>query len=402
MNMQDLDKRKEEINNKLSEIFNKENKNVIDGRSVVPDENHYVKVGTDHKGNDIVVNTNPSGGLELSPEIWKKINDPEWVKENKDREKKERKKFLDSWFKGNANVSGPLAEHYENSRDLFEIPKEFAMMLGHPEDEDDELDLRSKNIIKRARQDSTLVDPDLLKGLDSAIKDGGNFKNAIHLTAFLKYLKSENVDFQKMFAGGPEVINEFFLKWKKLRRPSPQVMIQRLIKEADDLFFQWLDGTDKLDADVKLTLRRDTQARVEFLNDMQIESGQKLFTIDDFILQKFQFQEYGLFTEDAEWFNRNKLVPNTVTGQTMGDLLEEFELRTGWRYEDIYYHYWKEVEEENKNKVDGESMVEDIDKTSLVEGKENETQFIESERPDITSDITRPNFAVTFDDNDII
>ena len=91
-----------------------------------------------------------------------------------------------------------------------------------------------------------------------------------------------------------------------------------------------------------------------------------------------------------------------VKDENLSRLLDEFELRTGWRYEDIYYHYWKEVEEENKNKVDGESMVEDIDKTSLVEGKENETQFIESERPDITSDITRPNFAVTFDDDDII
>ena len=146
-------------------------------------------------------------------------------------------------------------------------------------------------------------------------------------------------------------------------------------------------------------MRREVSHRVEFLQDMERESGQKLYTIEDFILLKFQFQEYGLHKEDKEWFNRDKLIPS-MTGVTMGHYLDEFKRRTGWDFEDIYVHYWKEVEEENKKKDQEEFTPEN----SLVEGKENISGTIEAEAPDVVSKVLGDtvNDIYEYSDDDII
>ena len=173
-----------EIKDKLAEIFNKTTNIETNDKK----EDKYVKVGVDHKGNDIIVNINPAGGLQIDPEIMKKIRDPEWIKNNREANKVKRKKLLDAWFDGRSN--GMIAEDFEGQKnDLFDIPKEFVHMLVEVEDEDDELDQRSKQIIKNARSNSTVVEPDLMKGLVDSIDSGAGYKNAIWVTDFLKYLK---------------------------------------------------------------------------------------------------------------------------------------------------------------------------------------------------------------------
>lgn len=365
---------KKVVGAKLDEIFNT-NSNIYTGGSK---NDKYVVVGKDHKGNDIVVNTNPEGGLQMSKEVLDKVQDPEWIRHNREDARDKRKKLLDNYF--SAKTTGPLAQDFDRKNDLFDIPKEFVHMLVEVEDDDDELDNRSKQIIKNARQNSTVVEPDLLKGLADAIDSGANYKNMIHVTDFMKYLKSRNVNF-KLLKNNMPVVKALYDEWHAAKRPSIPVIIQRLIQDCDKLFFDWLDGpiAQNLGKDVIHILKTDIASRVEFLRDMEQESGQKLFTIDDFILLKFQFQEYGLHKEDAEWFNRDKMLPNTTTGVTMGKYLDEFETRTGWKFEDIYYHYWKEVEEENKNKRPEEK--------SLVEGKSNEQNELISDKPDLVEKV---------------
>ena len=77
------EKREEEIQGKLSEIFGKSSN--IEQKDKKPDK--FVKVGVDHDGNDIIVNTNPSGGLQIAPEIMEKIRNPDWLKHNREAAK---------------------------------------------------------------------------------------------------------------------------------------------------------------------------------------------------------------------------------------------------------------------------------------------------------------------------
>lgn len=392
----DITKKTENISAKLNDIFNKKENDISFLNDV--DDSKLVVVGKDHKGNDIVVNTDPHGGLQLSPEVLEKVQNPEWIKHNREDERNRRKQLLDNWF--NAKTSGPIAKDFDRKNDLFEIPKEFVHMLTNIEDEDDELDNRSKQIIKNARSQSSVVEPDLMKGLVDAIDSGAGYKNMIHVTDFLKYLKSRNVNFS-LLKNDMAATKALYDEWHGLRRPSIPVIIQRLIQECDKLFFDWLETppAQALGEDVIKILRREVSHRVEFLQDMERESGQKLYTIEDFILLKFQFQEYGLHKEDKEWFNRDKLIPS-MTGVTMGHYLDEFKRRTGWDFEDIYVHYWKEVEEENKKKDQEEFTPEN----SLVEGKENISGTIEAEAPDVVSKVLGDtvNDIYEYSDDDII
>lgn len=392
----DITKKTDDISAKLNDIFNKKENDISFLNDV--DDSKLVVVGKDHKGNDIVVNTDPHGGLQLSPEVLEKVQNPEWIKHNREDERNRRKQLLDNWF--NAKTSGPIAKDFDRKNDLFEIPKEFVHMLTNIEDEDDELDNRSKQIIKNARSQSSVVEPDLMKGLVDAIDSGAGYKNMIHVTDFLKYLKSRNVNFS-LLKNDMAATKALYDEWHGLRRPSIPVIIQRLIQECDKLFFDWLETppAQALGEDVIKILRREVSHRVEFLQDMERESGQKLYTIEDFILLKFQFQEYGLHKEDKEWFNRDKLIPS-MTGVTMGHYLDEFKRRTGWDFEDIYVHYWKEVEEENKKKDQEEFTPEN----SLVEGKENISGTIETEAPDVVSKVLGDtvNDIYEYSDDDII
>lgn len=392
----DITKKTDDISAKLNDIFNKKENDISFLNDV--DDSKLVVVGKDHKGNDIVVNTDPHGGLQLSPEVLEKVQNPEWIKHNREDERNRRKQLLDNWF--NAKTSGPIAKDFDRKNDLFEIPKEFVHMLTNIEDEDDELDNRSKQIIKNARSQSSVVEPDLMKGLVDAIDSGAGYKNMIHVTDFLKYLKSRNVNFS-LLKNDMAATKALYDEWHDLRRPSIPVIIQRLIQECDKLFFDWLETppAQALGEDVIKILRREVSHRVEFLQDMERESGQKLYTIEDFILLKFQFQEYGLHKEDKEWFNRDKLIPS-MTGVTMGHYLDEFKRRTGWDFEDIYVHYWKEVEEENKKKDQEEFTPEN----SLVEGKENISGTIEAEAPDVVSKVLGDtvNDIYEYSDDDII
>lgn len=392
----DITKKTDDISAKLNDIFNKKENDISFLNDV--DDSKLVVVGKDHKGNDIVVNTDPHGGLQLSPEVLEKVQNPEWIKHNREDERNRRKQLLDNWF--NAKTSGPIAKDFDRKNDLFEIPKEFVHMLTNIEDEDDELDNRSKQIIKNARSQSSVVEPDLMKGLVDAIDSGAGYKNMIHVTDFLKYLKSRNVNFS-LLKNDMAATKALYDEWHGLRRPSIPVIIQRLIQECDKLFFDWLETppAQALGEDVIKILRREVSHRVEFLQDMERESGQKLYTIEDFILLKFQFQEYGLHKEDKEWFNRDKLIPS-MTGVTMGHYLDEFKRRTGWDFEDIYVHYWKEVEEENKKKDQEEFTPEN----SLVEGKENISGTIEAEAPDVVSKVIGDtvNDIYEYSDDDII
>lgn len=392
----DITKKTDDISAKLNDIFNKKENDISFLNDV--DDSKLVVVGKDHKGNDIVVNTDPHGGLQLSPEVLEKVQNPEWIKHNREDERNRRKQLLDNWF--NAKTSGPIAKDFDRKNDLFEIPKEFVHMLTNIEDEDDELDNRSKQIIKNARSQSSVVEPDLMKGLVDAIDSGAGYKNMIHVTDFLKYLKSRNVNFS-LLKNDMAATKALYDEWHGLRRPSVPVIIQRLIQECDKLFFDWLETppAQALGEDVIKILRREVSHRVEFLQDMERESGQKLYTIEDFILLKFQFQEYGLHKEDKEWFNRDKLIPS-MTGVTMGHYLDEFKRRTGWDFEDIYVHYWKEVEEENKKKDQEEFTPEN----SLVEGKENISGTIETEAPDVVSKVLGDtvNDIYEYSDDDII
>ena len=392
----DITKKTDDISAKLNDIFNKKENDISFLNDV--DDSKLVVVGKDHKGNDIVVNTDPHGGLQLSPEVLEKVQNPEWIKHNREDERNRRKQLLDNWF--NAKTSGPIAKDFDRKNDLFEIPKEFVHMLTNIEDEDDELDNRSKQIIKNARSQSSVVEPDLMKGLVDAIDSGAGYKNMIHVTDFLKYLKSRNVNFS-LLKNDMAATKALYDEWHGLRRPSIPVIIQRLIQECDKLFFDWLETppAQALGEDVIKILRREVSHRVEFLQDMERESGQKLYTIEDFILLKFQFQEYGLHKEDREWFNRDKLIPS-MTGVTMGHYLDEFKRRTGWDFEDIYVHYWKEVEEENKKKDQEEFTPEN----SLVEGKENISGTIEAEAPDVVSKVIGDtvNDIYEYSDDDII
>lgn len=392
----DITKKTDNISAKLNDIFNKKENDISFLNDV--DDSKLVVVGKDHKGNDIVVNTDPHGGLQLSPEVLEKVQNPEWIKHNREDERNRRKQLLDNWF--NAKTSGPIAKDFDRKNDLFEIPKEFVHMLTNIEDEDDELDNRSKQIIKNARSQSSVVEPDLMKGLVDAIDSGAGYKNMIHVTDFLKYLKSRNVNFS-LLKNDMAATKALYDEWHGLRRPSIPVIIQRLIQECDKLFFDWLETppAQALGEDVIKILRREVSHRVEFLQDMERESGQKLYTIEDFILLKFQFQEYGLHKEDKEWFNRDKLIPS-MTGVTMGHYLDEFKRRTGWDFEDIYVHYWKEVEEENKKKDQEEFTPEN----SLVEGKENISGTIETEAPDVVSKVLGDtvNDIYEYSDDDII
>ena len=392
----DITKKTDDISAKLNDIFNKKENDISFLNDV--DDSKLVVVGKDHKGNDIVVNTDPHGGLQLSTEVLEKVQNPEWIKHNREDERNRRKQLLDNWF--NAKTSGPIAKDFDRKNDLFEIPKEFVHMLTNIEDEDDELDNRSKQIIKNARSQSSVVEPDLMKGLVDAIDSGAGYKNMIHVTDFLKYLKSRNVNFS-LLKNDMAATKALYDEWHGLRRPSIPVIIQRLIQECDKLFFDWLETppAQALGEDVIKILRREVSHRVEFLQDMERESGQKLYTIEDFILLKFQFQEYGLHKEDREWFNRDKLIPS-MTGVTMGHYLDEFKRRTGWDFEDIYVHYWKEVEEENKKKDQEEFTPEN----SLVEGKENISGTIEAEAPDVVSKVIGDtvNDIYEYSDDDII
>lgn len=392
----DITKKTDDISAKLNDIFNKKENDIYFLNDV--DDSKLVVVGKDHKGNDIVVNTDPHGGLQLSPEVLEKVQNPEWIKHNREDERNRRKQLLDNWF--NAKTSGPIAKDFDRKNDLFEIPKEFVHMLTNIEDEDDELDNRSKQIIKNARSQSSVVEPDLMKGLVDAIDSGAGYKNMIHVTDFLKYLKSRNVNFS-LLKNDMAATKALYDEWHGLRRPSIPVIIQRLIQECDKLFFDWLETppAQALGEDVIKILRREVSHRVEFLQDMERESGQKLYTMEDFILLKFQFQEYGLHKEDREWFNRDKLIPS-MTGVTMGHYLDEFKRRTGWDFEDIYVHYWKEVEEENKKKDQEEFTPEN----SLVEGKENISGTIEAEAPDVVSKVLGDtvNDIYEYSDDDII
>jgi hypothetical protein len=392
----DITKKTDDISAKLNDIFNKKENDISFLNDV--DDSKLVVVGKDHKGNDIIVNTDPHGGLQLSPEVLEKVQNPEWIKHNREDERNRRKQLLDNWF--NAKTSGPIAKDFDRKNDLFEIPKEFVHMLTNIEDEDDELDNRSKQIIKNARSQSSVVEPDLMKGLVDAIDSGAGYKNMIHVTDFLKYLKSRNVNFS-LLKNDMAATKALYDEWHGLRRPSIPVIIQRLIQECDKLFFDWLETppAQALGEDVIKILRREVSHRVEFLQDMERESGQKLYTIEDFILLKFQFQEYGLHKEDKEWFNRDKLIPS-MTGVTMGHYLDEFKRRTGWDFEDIYVHYWKEVEEENKKKDQEEFTPEN----SLVEGKENISGTIEAEAPDVVSKVLGDtvNDIYEYSDDDII
>ncbi len=392
----DITRKTDDISAKLNDIFNKKENDISFLNDV--DDSKLVVVGKDHKGNDIVVNTDPHGGLQLSPEVLEKVQNPEWIKHNREDERNRRKQLLDNWF--NAKTSGPIAKDFDRKNDLFEIPKEFVHMLTNIEDEDDELDNRSKQIIKNARSQSSVVEPDLMKGLVDAIDSGAGYKNMIHVTDFLKYLKSRNVNFS-LLKNDMAATKALYDEWHGLRRPSIPVIIQRLIQECDKLFFDWLETppAQALGEDVIKILRREVSHRVEFLQDMERESGQKLYTIEDFILLKFQFQEYGLHKEDKEWFNRDKLIPS-MTGVTMGHYLDEFKRRTGWDFEDIYVHYWKEVEEENKKKDQEEFTPEN----SLVEGKENISGTIEAEAPDVVSKVLGDtvNDIYEYSDDDII
>lgn len=392
----DITKKTDDISAKLNDIFSKKENDISFLNDV--DDSKLVVVGKDHKGNDIVVNTDPHGGLQLSPEVLEKVQNPEWIKHNREDERNRRKQLLDNWF--NAKTSGPIAKDFDRKNDLFEIPKEFVHMLTNIEDEDDELDNRSKQIIKNARSQSSVVEPDLMKGLVDAIDSGAGYKNMIHVTDFLKYLKSRNVNFS-LLKNDMAATKALYDEWHGLRRPSIPVIIQRLIQECDKLFFDWLETppAQALGEDVIKILRREVSHRVEFLQDMERESGQKLYTIEDFILLKFQFQEYGLHKEDKEWFNRDKLIPS-MTGVTMGHYLDEFKRRTGWDFEDIYVHYWKEVEEENKKKDQEEFTPEN----SLVEGKENISGTIEAEAPDVVSKVLGDtvNDIYEYSDDDII
>lgn len=395
-------KREQEVTNKLGEIFGN-NSNIDTGNE--NKSGKYIVVGKDHEGNDIVVNTDPRGELQMSPEIIKKINDPEWIRHNREDAKNKRKQLLDNWF-NNSKTSGPIAHDFAKKNDLFEIPQEFVHMLTEVEKDDEKLDDRSKRIIKDARQNSTVVEPDLLKGLVDSIDSGAGYKNMMWVTDFMKYLKDRNVNFA-LLKNDMTAVKVLYNEWHALKRPSIPVILQRLIQECDNLFFDWLNGpvAQRLGEDVKKILRTDTGSRVEFLRDMEAESGQKLYTIEDFILLKFQFQEYGLHKEDQKWFDRDMQIPNRP-GITMANYLDEFRLRTGWSFEDVYYHYWKEVEEENrlKPKEDSDTIGENYDNQSLIEGKENESGVLESESPDIISKVINQNESThyEYDEDDII
>ena len=151
-----------------------------------------------------------------------------------------------------------------------------------------------------------------------------------------------------------------------------------------------------LDEETKKILRINIPARMEFIKHMEHETGSKLFTMDDFIIQKFHFQEYGLVKEDGEWFNRNKLVPGLV-GVTMGQYFDQFKERTGFDYEDVYYYYWKIVEEENKEKEKAETLGEDYDQISLSENEKELNNTVETPET-----LKIQSYGIVYDDDDII
>lgn len=387
------------MDDKLKEIFG-ESPNISNGVSVIVNPNsegHFVKVGVDANGEDIIVNTNPRGGLQLSQDILEKINDPEWLDHNRNAERNRRKQLLNKWFKSSS--TGPLADDFDRSRELFEIPKEFVHLLSNEEDDDEELDARSRKIIKDARKKASVVEPDFMKGLVNSLDAATGYKNMAHVVDFMKYLKLSNINF-KALKNDMKATTMLFEQWKAERRPSIPVIMQKLIQEADELFFNWLKTDTHLDDEAKHILKTNIASRVEFLREMELESGKKLYEMDDFIIQKFQFQEYGLHKEDIEWFDHNKMIPNQ-TGVTMGNYLAEFEARTGFKYEDIYYHFWKEVEKENLEKEKNEAIGESFDRISLSEDRPNEEQFISGDKPEL-SDTVVVKEELYYDEDDII
>ena len=340
-----------------------------------------LSVGTDVSGNEITVDIPAGNTLDIDPEIIKKINDPEWISNNRERERKKNSERLNNYFK-NTRFSGPKSDDFE-SRQLFDIPEAFTQLLFEVEDDDDDLDNRSRHMIKTARQASTLIEPSLLKGLTSSI-GSMNYKNMTQVMDFLKFLKIENVDMSALDIPG---LNEYFRIWKAQRRPSMPIIIQRLIQEADELFFEWLKTNKNLDAETKKILKTNVETRVSFLKDMSDQAGQLLYEMDDFIIQKFHLMEYGLL-DDSEWFDRNKGVPGHIN-LTMGHYFDEFKARTGFEYKDVYDHFYKEAELELKKKEDEKKepelkeMMGDDYIPSMVEGKSVDTQIVETEIPPI-------------------
>lgn len=355
------------MSEKLKEIFD------IDIYDTTNRSGQYISVGYDSKGEPITVEVPKSGGgLVMDPEIRKKISDPDYLARAREEERKRNSQALDSYF-NNVKVEGPYAQDFERNRALFEIPKQFSQMIAPAEDLDDDLTDRDRAVMRRARDSAALIDPSLLKGLNDTMLNSLNYKNLPQVMDFLKHLKMENVDFKKLDGPG---VTEYFNRWKAIRRPSMAVVIQRLQEEADKIFFDWLLTNKTLDPNTKSILKRDVEARIEFLAGIREESGQPLFSMDDFVIQKFYFQEYGLIKEDVEWFNRAKPVPGQP-GITMGDYFDEFEARIGIKYEDIYYHFWKEVEKEEQEKEKQETMGEAYDTESLTEN-DKKMNFVEA------------------------
>lgn len=380
---------------KLTEIFGTQ---FLDGQYKRGDKGEVVSLGKDEYGNEIEVKMDWQNSekdiLPISPEILAKIKNNELQEEQRQKTAEKKKKILDSYFK-NTKVEGTIAEDFDK-RPLFQMPEAFLHMMYEEEDEDEELDPRSRSIIKTGRKDGTVVTTSMMHGLKDAIDVASKYKNMIWVRDFLLFLKDQGVNF-RMVSENPVALAEFHKQWKALRRPAVPNMIQRLLQEADDKFFKLIDQNPNIDKEMKRILKVDTESRVEFVEEMRQHSGENLYTMEDFVLQKFHFEEYGFDEDDAKWFNPNTPIPSRP-GVNMGHYLNEFERRTGIRYEDIYYYYWKIVKEEQEKKsVDEAINKEDFDEEIVTKSNSETTK--ENSKITVGLDL---DIEIDMDEDDII
>lgn len=239
--------------------------------------------------------------------------------------------------------------------DATMIPDMMIHFVTEKEDEYLDISQEEKNAIKELRTQGIMMEPETILGIHKSLELAAADKS-IQMVNMLKFLSHKNADINKISTDeAAEVYGELY---RKERRPGLPLVIKAEMSTIPEQMYEKIrqDSTmEKADREARiLELKANPTLRRELVKLYEDKTGEKFYQMKDFRKTITYFVQWGMYEEDAEYFDPNQMSA-PKDGVPMKTLFEEFKKDTGYDYIDVYKFWWDKITEIKEKQEEAES-----------------------------------------------
>lgn len=239
--------------------------------------------------------------------------------------------------------------------DATMIPDMMIHFVTEKEDEYLDISQEEKNAIKELRTQGIMMEPETILGIHKSLELAAADKS-IQMVNMLKFLSHKNADINKISTDeAAEVYGELY---RKERRPGLPLVIKAEMSTIPEQMYEKIrqDSTmEKADREARiLELKANPSLRRELVKLYEEKTGEKFYQMKDFRKTITYFVQWGMYEEDAEYFDPNQMSA-PKDGVPMRTLFEEFKKDTGYDYIDVYKFWWDKITEIKEKQEEAES-----------------------------------------------